>query len=57
MSDLPAVVSVEALEHTVEVHVVAADRSLTVRLGLDVALTLADELTLAAHRRAVRAAA
>ena len=57
MTDVPAVVSVEALEHTVEVHVVAADRSLTVRLGLDVALTLADELTLAAHRRAVRAVA
>ena len=57
MADVPAVVSVEALEHTVEVHVVAAGRSITVRLGLDVALSLADELTIAAHRRAVRAVA
>ena len=57
MTDLPAVVSVEALPEDVEMHVVASGRSVVVRLALDVALELADELTLAAHRRAVRAVA
>lgn len=57
MADLAAVVSVEDRGHEVEVHVVAAGESMVLRLGLDVALELADELTIAAHRRAVRAAA
>lgn len=59
MSDrsLPAEVTVEALEHEVAVYAVAADgRRVVLRLGLDVALSLADELTIAAHRPAVRAA-
>jgi DNA polymerase-3 subunit epsilon len=55
--DLDAVVSVEGLADEVEVHVVAAGQQVVLRLGLDVALSLADELTIAAHRRAVRAAA
>ena len=57
MSGLTAVISVEALPEDVEMHVVASGRSVVVRLALDVALSLADELTLAAHRRAVRAVA
>jgi hypothetical protein len=57
VSDLAAIVSDEGLVDEVEVHVVAAGQQVVLRLGLDVALSLADELTIAAHRRAVRAAA
>lgn len=52
MSDLAAVVSVQDRGHEVEVHVVAGGESMVLGLGLDVALELADDLTIAAHRRA-----
>lgn len=57
MTELAAIVSVQDCGHEVEVHVVAGGGSMVLRLGLDVALELADDLTIAAHRRAVRAAA